>query len=109
MIDIPYVGGPMDGKTTPMTSARCSLIPDWEGSILCSTPDGPVRCFTTHRYEKKTMVIWHGEPYRNDKGFREYHKFEYVGREPAVPCGPIIGGDRLEYSDTVILNRPGEA
>jgi hypothetical protein len=102
-----YRGGPLDG-TGATATARYSLIPDWEGSILCATEDGPRRCFTHHRYEKVTERLYTGEPYRDYPGYLESTYYKYVGREPAVPCGPIIGSDQPVFVDdkTPILNVP---
>ena len=103
-----YRGGPLDGHMASTGTTRYVLVPDYEGSILCETDDGPKRCFPMHRYERKTFAFHLAEPYRNHDGVLRTESLVYVGKEPAVPCGPIIGGDRTVFAsdDAPILNVP---
>jgi len=103
-----YRGGPLDGHMASTGTTRYVLVPDYEGSILCATDGGPQRCFPMHRYERKTFAFHLAEPYRNHDGVLRTESLVYVGKEPAVPCGPIIGGDRTVFAsdDAPILNVP---
>jgi hypothetical protein len=95
-----YRGGPLDGQEALSGTTRYVLVPDYEGSILCGTDDGPQRCFPMHRYERKTFAIQFSR--------LRSEELVYVGKEPAVPCGPIIGGDRTVFASdgAPILNVP---
>ena len=97
-----YRGGPLDGQEALAGTTRYFLVPDYEGSILCETDDGPQRCFPMHRYERKSFAI----PLHD--GILRSEELVYVGKEPAVPCGPIIGGDRTVFASdgAPILNVP---
>ena len=103
-----YRGGPLDGREALAGTTRYVLVPDYEGSILCQTDDGPQRCFPMHRYERKTFAIQLAEAYGNHDGILRSEVLAYVGKEAAVPCGPIIGGDRTVFAGegTPILNVP---
>jgi hypothetical protein len=96
---IHYRGGPLDGQSRPMTAARYVLVPDQDGSIVCATEYGPRTCFTHHRYELVSQRLTLAPPYRDEPEMTVTY-LKYLGREPAVPCGPIIGhGDRAFFVD----------
>jgi len=98
---IHYRGGPLDGQSRPMTTCRYVLVPDQDGSIVCVSKWGPKTCYTHHRYEKVTEVLIPGTiAYRGPSDSFQVTYLKYLGREPAVPCGPIIGhGDRAFFVD----------
>lgn len=89
-----FRGGPLDGQEASDGTSRYVLIPDYEGSFVCETPDGHIRCFPMHRYERKKFEIVAAEPYKNDDGVIRFERLVYCGKEPATPCGPIVAGDR---------------